>query len=64
MSTDLVRTVTDRQLRDERDALLQRIGMSEEEVLRRGEAWTLESEEQWRAFGRLEDIRFLLGCDD
>jgi hypothetical protein len=36
MSTDLVRTVTDRQLWEERDALLRRIGMSEEEVLRRG----------------------------
>ncbi|GAA1177770.1 hypothetical protein [Nesterenkonia xinjiangensis] len=64
MSAGLIDRVTDEQLHAERTELLARIGMSEEELIRRGDAWTLATEEQWQALSRLENIRFLLELDD
>lgn len=64
MSASTVESVTDDQLEKERSTLLTSVGMSEQELLERGEAWSLETEEQWQAFSRLQGIRFLLGLDD
>lgn len=64
MATSLIDRVTDAQLQSERSALLLWVGMSEDELLARGDAWTLTTEDQWRAHSRIEDIRFLLELDD
>lgn len=64
MTTPLVERVTFEDLTTERETILSDIGMSEDELLRSGERWTLATEKQWRAFSRLENIRFLLGEDD
>lgn len=64
MTAPLVERVTMDGLHSERDQLLERIGMSEECLLGGGEDWTLETESQWRAYSRLQTIRFLLGEDD
>lgn len=37
-----------KELTTERDTLLRDIGMSEDELLRSGEGWTMATEKQWR----------------
>ncbi|MDO5499318.1 MAG: hypothetical protein Q4F67_06515 [Propionibacteriaceae bacterium] len=52
------------ELQAERNRLLARLEMGESDLLQGGDTWTLDSEEQWRAYDRLKGIRFLLGEDD
>lgn len=63
MSASLVERVSEEDLVAEKMQLLADVEMTEQELLRRGEAWTLDTESQWRAFSRLGNIRFLLGED-
>lgn len=64
MTISLVDTVSPEDLKEERRQISVRLGLTEEELLHRGEEWTLHTEDEWQAFDRLKGIRFLLGEDD
>lgn len=63
MTASLVERVSEDHLAAEKAQLLSAVGMTEQKLLERGQSWALDTEDQWRAFSRLENIRFLLGED-